>query len=74
MLMPKTSHHIRTHRNVRHRHSCRTATGIALQHIDQWRVLREEAVFAMKLARHAWLNQLRARHLLHNRLHRIGSG
>jgi hypothetical protein len=62
MLTTRTSDHIRTSNNIRGPHSCRTATGFPLLHLDARRLFREDAALATRNLRRAWLDHLWNRH------------
>lgn len=62
MLTTRTSDHIRRSNNIRGLHSCLTATGFPLLHLDARRLSREDTALATRDLRRAWLEHLWSRH------------
>lgn len=62
MLTTRTSDHIRSKGNLRGRHSCRTATGVPMKHIDEARLAQQETALSARVLRRAWLDRLWKRH------------
>lgn len=56
MLFLKNSDHIITSRNIVHIHSCRTNTGISLQHVDMLRLWRNDMALLNRRIKRTWLN------------------
>jgi hypothetical protein len=48
MLMMKCSSHIRTSRNIKSFHSCRSSTGLPTVHIDFQRVCMQDSALASR--------------------------
>lgn len=62
MLTTRTSDHIRSKGNLRGMHSCRTATGFPMMHLDARRLAQQEAGLITRILRRAWLDHLWKRH------------
>lgn len=55
MLTIKGSDHILRAKNIRGLHSCQTATGLLMEHMDARRINQEGILLINRLMRRAWL-------------------